>query len=178
MCMVRSRFTTVELVKWLWLLMAALWLMCEACSSIDGLLLCRYCGHEVALDEHIHFLPSPFALSLRNDTVTGTRKTTAQLFENPQGFQFAVITLKQADVLKHWPAEKHSTWFPGFSWMLATCPRCKTHLGWAFQPSDWSLTVTRQDFEDSEQTFVALIIQKLLHAQFTSTLVTPNSFRS
>lgn len=153
--------------------------VCRACSASEGLLLCRSCGHEVAVERDVSFVPSRLALSHRNNTVLGDRRITVQLFENPQGFQFEVVTLKRADVLKHWPADKHFTWFPGFSWTVATCPRCKTHLGWAFQPSNWPQTVTRQDFEDSDKTFVALIVQKLLQEQFASTLLmTPNSFRS
>ncbi|KAI4898751.1 hypothetical protein NFI96_014132 [Prochilodus magdalenae] len=153
--------------------------VCRGCSSSEGLLLCRSCGHEVALERDLSFVPSRLALSHRNNTVIGERRTTVQLFENPQGFQFEVVTFKKADVLKHWPADGHFTWFPGFSWTVATCPRCKAHLGWAFQPSDWPQTVTRQDFEDSDQTFVALILQRLLQEQFASSLLmTPNSFRS
>ncbi|XP_007229189.2 uncharacterized protein si:ch211-51h9.7 [Astyanax mexicanus] len=168
----------------LWILSVAAVLLqeagvCGACAAAEGLLLCRSCGHEVALERDVSFVPSRLALSHRNNTVLGERRITVQLFENPQGFQYEVLTLKKADVLKHWPADKHFTWFPGFSWTVATCPRCKTHLGWAFQPTDWPQTVTRQDFEDSDQTFVALIVQRLLQEQFASTLLmTPNSFRS
>lgn len=103
--------------------------VCGACSASEGLLLCRSCGHEVALERDVRFVPSRLALSHRNNTVIGGRRVSVQLFENPQGLQFDVITLKRADVLKHWPADKHFTWFPGFSWTVATCPRCKTHLG-------------------------------------------------
>ncbi|KAL6458687.1 hypothetical protein MHYP_G00321590 [Metynnis hypsauchen] len=187
MLWLRRPFTADHLLK----LHAALWVVplaavlsqkagvCRGCSSSEGLLLCRSCGHEVALEKDLSFVPSRLALSHRNNTVIGERRTTVQLFENPQGFQFELVTFRKADVLKHWPADKHFTWFPGFSWTVATCPRCKAHLGWAFQPSDWPQTVTRQDFENSDQTFVALIVQRLLQEQFASSLLmTPNSFRS
>ncbi|KAA0714449.1 hypothetical protein E1301_Tti020555 [Triplophysa tibetana] len=157
-------------------------LLCEwvrsgvACS---GLLLCRSCGHEVAEDADVRFVPSRLALSHRNDTVIGGKRVSVQLFENPQGFRFEVVTFKKADVLKHWPADSHFSWYPGFSWTFATCPRCKTHMGWAFQPSDWPSTVTREEFEGSDQTFVSLIADRLLQEHFASTLLmTPKSFRS
>ncbi|KAF4110368.1 protein cereblon [Onychostoma macrolepis] len=145
----------------------------------SGLLLCRSCGHEVAEDTDLRFVPSRLALSHRNHTEIGGKRVSVQLFENPQGFQFEVVTFKRADVLKHWPADSHFTWYPGHAWTVATCPRCKTHLGWAFQPSDWPRTVTREEFEGSDQTFVALIIDRLLQEHFASTLLmTPKSFRS
>ncbi len=52
-------------------------------------------------------------------------------------------------------------------------------IGWAFQPSDWPKTVTRDEFEGSDQTFVALLADRLLQEHFASTLLmTPKAFRS
>lgn len=109
----------------------------EACAAVaeEGrtspatLILCRACGHELASGTDIHFVPSRLALSSRNDTFVGGRRVNIQLFENPHGHQFEVITFRKADVTQHWPAYTHFSWFPGFSWAVATCPRCKTHLG-------------------------------------------------
>ncbi|XP_075934991.1 uncharacterized protein LOC142934328 [Anarhichas minor] len=148
-------------------------------SSAATLLLCRACGHELAVGTDIHFVPSRLALSSRNDTSIGGRMINVQLFENPHGHQFEVITFRKANVTQHWPANKHFSWFPGFSWTAATCPRCKTHLGWAFQPTDWPDTITENRFEESEHTFLALITQRLLREDFASSLlVTPKSFKS
>ncbi|XP_068576886.1 uncharacterized protein si:ch211-51h9.7 [Cebidichthys violaceus] len=148
-------------------------------SSAATLLLCRACGHELAVGTDIHFVPSRLALSSRNDTSIGGRRINVQLFENPHGHQFEVITFRKADVTQHWPANKHFSWFPGFSWTAATCPRCRTHLGWAFQPTDWPDTITEKRFEESEHTFLALITQRLLREDFASSLlVTPKSFKS
>ncbi|XP_062854933.1 uncharacterized protein si:ch211-51h9.7 [Trichomycterus rosablanca] len=173
----------VHMSLWMLLLYAVLWqktALIAACSGSDELLLlCRFCGHEVALEKHVHFMPSPLALSHRNNTIIGERRVAVQLLENPQGFRFEVLSFKQADVLKHWPADDHFTWFPGFSWTVATCPRCKTHLGWAFQPSEWPKTVTREEFEASDWTFVTLIADRLLREHVASTLLmTPKSFKS
>ncbi|XP_072243377.1 uncharacterized protein [Leuresthes tenuis] len=148
-------------------------------ASTDTLILCRACGHELAFGTDIHFLPSRLALSSRNDTLVGGRRVNVQLFENPHGHQFEVITFRKADVTKHWPADRHFSWFPGFSWTIATCPRCKTHLGWAFQPSDWPDTITKSKFEDSKNTFLALITHRILREDFASgLLMTPKSFVS
>ncbi|XP_056231844.1 uncharacterized protein si:ch211-51h9.7 isoform X1 [Seriola aureovittata] len=151
----------------------------EVGTSTDTLLLCRACGHELAVGTDIHFVPSRLALSSRNDTQVGGRRVNVQLFENPHGHQFEVITFRKADVTQHWPADKHFSWFPGFSWTVATCPRCKTHLGWAFQPSNWPDTITKTKFEASEHTFLALITHRLLREDFASSLLmTPKSFTS
>ncbi|KAG8011743.1 Protein cereblon [Nibea albiflora] len=151
----------------------------EGGTSAATLILCRACGHELAHGTDIHFVPSRLALSGRNDTLVGGRRVNIQLFENPHGHQFEVITFRKADVTQHWPADKHFSWFPGFSWTVATCPRCKTHLGWSFQPSDWPDTITKTNFDESEHTFLALITHRLLREDFASSLLmTPKSFMS
>ncbi|XP_003974717.1 protein cereblon homolog [Takifugu rubripes] len=159
----------------------------EACAAVatDGgssketLILCRACGHELAHGTDIHFVPSRLALASRNDTVVGGRRVNVQLFENPHGHQFEVITFRKADITQHWPADKRFSWFPGFSWTVATCPRCKAHLGWAFQPSDWPDLITKSSFQESQNTFLALITHQLLTEEFASSLLmTPKSFVS
>ncbi|XP_028851124.1 protein cereblon homolog [Denticeps clupeoides] len=151
---------------------------CGAPAAETGFLLCRACGHEVALESDASAVPSRLALSHRNDTAAGDRRVTVQLFENPRGRRFHVVTFRRADVLKHWPADAHFTWFPGYAWTVATCPRCKAHLGWAFQPSEWPSTVTKAEFEDSEKTFVALVAERLLQEDFAaSLLLRPKSFQ-
>lgn len=101
----------------------------ERDTSPATLILCRACGHELAYGTDIHFYPSRLALSSRNDTWVGGRRVNIQLFENPHGHQFEVITFRKADTSLHWPADKRFSWFPGFSWTMATCPRCNSHLG-------------------------------------------------
>ncbi|KAM4578978.1 uncharacterized protein V3H82_008291 [Fundulus diaphanus] len=148
-------------------------------TSTDTLILCRACGHEVAFGTDIHFVPSRMALSSRNDTSVNGRRIHVQLFQNPQGYRFEVITFRRADVIKHWPADSHYSWYPGFSWTVATCPRCRSHLGWAFQPSSWPDTITNNIFEESENTFLALITHRILREDFASgLLLTPKSFTS
>ncbi|XP_020513787.2 uncharacterized protein si:ch211-51h9.7 [Labrus bergylta] len=148
-------------------------------SSTEAVLLCRTCGHELSRGTEIHFVPSRLALSSRNHTLPGGRRVHTQVFQNPHGLQFEVMTFRKADVSHQWPADKHFTWFPGFSWTVSTCPRCKTHLGWGFQPSTWPDTITTTKFEESEETFLALITHRLLSEDFASSLlVTPKSFMS
>uniref|UniRef100_A0A3P9IS32 Si:ch211-51h9.7 n=1 Tax=Oryzias latipes TaxID=8090 RepID=A0A3P9IS32_ORYLA len=131
------------------------------------------CGQELASGADIRFVPSRLALSTRNDTLVNGRRVNVQLFENPHGVQFEVVTFRKADVTKHWPADERFSWFPGFSWTVATCPRCRSHV-WTFQPAE------RTDTKSEESsTFVALIAQQILTEEFASSLLmTPKSFVS
>lgn len=153
----------------------------EACAvDRNGtVLLCRSCGHEVATGEDIRSVPSPLALSHRNDSLLlGDQLVHIQLLQNPHGHQFEVITFSAADVAKRWPADGGFSWFPGFAWTIASCPQCGAHLGWGFQPSGWPLTVPESKFEDSELTFLALITDRLLREDFAPRLLIPKSFSS
>ncbi|MBN3304563.1 CRBN protein, partial [Amia calva] len=160
--------------------------LCVSCRGCPGsppgegdLLLCRSCGHEVAFSSDLRFIASRLALAQRNHTGIGDRRVPVQLFENPQGFRFQVVTLKKAAVQKHWPADRHFSWFPGFSWTIATCPRCRAHLGWGFQPSEWPARVPERRFEEAADTFVALIVERLLLEDYAATLLlTPKAFKS
>ncbi|XP_068166324.1 protein cereblon [Antennarius striatus] len=180
--LVRPERLTVLHVYLLLVLPPTAYLHTEACAAEGGtsaaaLILCRSCGHELAYGTDVDFVPSRLALSSRNDTLIGGRRVDVQLLENPHGKKFEVITFRKADVHQHWPADKHFTWFPGFSWTVATCPRCGTHLGWAFQPSVWPDVVTKTKFDESKHTFLALITHRLLTEDFASRLLmTPKSF--
>ncbi|CAL8344187.1 unnamed protein product [Lota lota] len=142
------------------------------------MLLCRSCGHEVATVEDINSVPSPLALSHRNDSLLGDKPLHIQLLQNPHGHQFEIITFRTADVAKRWPAVGGFSWFPGFTWTIASCPRCGAHLGWGFQPSEWPLTVPDSRFDHSELTFLALITDRLLNEDFAPSLLILKSFSS
>lgn len=147
--------------------------------SSDPLMLCRACGHEVTNGSDFRFVPSGLALSSHNDTLRGGKRVTVQMFENPHERQFEVMTFRRAAVTLHWPADKRFSWFPGFAWTIATCPRCEAHLGWGFQPDHWPDTVAATQFKESESTFFGLISDRLLTEDFASSLLmTPKSFVS
>lgn len=181
---IASLCTSISAHHLIFLLLIHPWLQFgEACGpraekgvSTDPLMLCRACGHEVANGSDIRLVPSRLALSSRNDTLLGGRRITMQLFENPHKRQFEVVTFQRAAVVLHWPADNRFSWFPGFAWTIATCPRCKAHLGWGFQPENWPNTVTASRFEESESTFLGLIAHGLLKEDFASSLLmTPKS---
>ena len=125
-------------VPWWWAVLL-LWCCCtqtrsDACAAAEGddgtaLLLCRSCGHEVTTGADLHPVRSPLALSHRNDSRLGDEPLHVQVLQNPHGHRFEVITFKAADVAKRWPADGGASWFPGFAWTVASCPRCGAHLG-------------------------------------------------
>ena len=55
-------------------------------------------------------------------------------FVNPAGFVFDVQCFRVApgcDVVG--PPTAEFSWFPGFTWQLAYCGGCASHLGWRFE---------------------------------------------
>ncbi|XP_065062612.1 uncharacterized protein LOC135689354 isoform X2 [Rhopilema esculentum] len=61
-------------------------------------LLCRKCGHGITIADDLTSVPTRKALRQRNDTVSKQKDTLIQLFENPQGLKFELITTRKADV--------------------------------------------------------------------------------
>ena len=139
-------------------------------------LLCRNCGHEIVQAQDLIRKPSGLALRQRNDTILGVKGVLIQLFENPQGSRFEVITSRKADLLttQEQPVFEHS-WFPGHSWKVSFCPKCGAHLGWHFHP--------HAGLHDSDQAddskFSGLILNNLLHNEYADNLLmTPKTYSS
>jgi hypothetical protein len=58
-------------------------------------------------------------------------------FVNPGGFVHRVGCFGLAVNLSYLgEPETAFAWFPGFSWQIAACGRCATHLGWIFRCAD------------------------------------------
>ncbi|KAM4664403.1 uncharacterized protein O3C94_012505 [Discoglossus pictus] len=141
-------------------------------EQAQEVLLCRVCGFEVAGSEDLHFMPSPHSLSRENSSVTiGEQRVRVQLLGEPTGEQHYVISLRRAAINMERPARRSGTWYPGYSWMGAACPRCHTRLGWAYQPDSWRLFSSDVEFEDSEETFVALMIDQLMQETFSPSMI-------
>jgi len=70
-------------------------------------------------------------------------------FFNPHGLVFDLTCFSMADgcSVRGVPTTEFS-WFPGFSWQVSTCNRCKKHLGWMFS--------------DETNVFFALILRELV----------------
>jgi len=55
-------------------------------------------------------------------------------FVNPHGYDFRVGCFAAAPgAVAGGPTTAEWTWFSGFTWQLAHCAACTTHLGWLFR---------------------------------------------
>ncbi|KAK7091564.1 hypothetical protein V1264_009229 [Littorina saxatilis] len=139
--------------------------LCNTSDEFEGFLLCRQCGLEITRADNLVNVPSRIAHRQRNDTLSGTRGILIQLFKNPDGKYFEVISSSEAEVQKvNKPYLEHS-WFPGFSWTVAVCPRCGQHVGWVFEPTSPPSSSGQQGEKQHTDTFVGLILGNLLHEQ-------------
>ncbi len=56
------------------------------------------------------------------------------LFTNPAGIVFEIGCFASAPGCAHvGPSEDAFSWFPGWSWQIATCASCRVHLGWIYR---------------------------------------------
>ena len=76
-------------------------------------------------------------------------------FVNPGGYHFELVTVTEADVLLTGQRVSSDTFFLGFDWTIAVCPKCKNHIGWGFTPTNAPV--------GTEPTFYALIHEKLFY---------------
>lgn len=56
-----------------------------------------------------------------------------QRFRNPEGQEFSVVPLHSYQgVTAVGPASTEASFFPPYAWSMASCARCKAHVGWEF----------------------------------------------
>ncbi|KAL3888400.1 hypothetical protein ACJMK2_000768 [Sinanodonta woodiana] len=133
--------------------------------------LCRKCGLEVFRSVDLVNVPSQEAYRQRNDTY-GEKLALIQLFKNPQGMYFEVVTTSTASVHSQELSFGEATWFPGYAWKISQCPRCGHHLGWEYVPMDSSTA-------ENPKSFFGLILENLLFENEADNLILiPKSYRS
>src|ERR1017187_1902930 len=87
-------------------------------SQLEGLVLCRSCGHVITSDR------AACAKDGRHE----------HTFRNPTGYSFHLLCFGEAPGCKFsGPPTDEATWFPGYAWNFALCAGCGTHLGWGYQ---------------------------------------------
>ncbi|KAH9491604.1 hypothetical protein Btru_031016 [Bulinus truncatus] len=148
---------------------------CEQYDVFEGFLLCRKCGHEVAKAQHLFSMPSNMALRQRNDTISSSNKVLIQLFKNPHDVYFELITSLHSDLESDTQKYTGNTWFPGYAWSIAKCPKCGTHLGWSY----FSIEGVVDSVGDHISAFVGLILDKIMHEDDVSNLIAmPKTYAS
>lgn len=81
-------------------------------------LVCATCARRITHDDH-------------RIEVGGAHEHT---FVNPGGHVHHLGCFGVATGLAYLgPTETAFSWFPGFTWQLASCGACRTHLGWIFR---------------------------------------------
>ena len=80
-------------------------------------LLCQLCRHEIAD-------PASRRLMLGQ---------LENVFTNPAGQSFRIGCFDDAPGCSpEGEAYLEWTWFPGYTWQISVCARCRTHLGWRY----------------------------------------------
>ena len=81
-------------------------------------ILCKNCKNEITTVEH-------------SAVVNGQH---SHIFKNPAGISFHIGCFSRAwgCIVYGIPMDEF-TWFAGFSWCVALCSQCFTHLGWYYQ---------------------------------------------
>jgi len=131
--------------------------------------LCRSCGREVADPAFLKVSPlSPDFLQRQNLTLFGSAvRLPVEKLRNPAGFEFEVVTFERTGCLGVGSWTPEASWYPGYLWKACICPKCRSHLGWMFEPEE-SATEDRE--KPSEAGFYAIILSKVIDEDFASTL--------
>ncbi|KAK3138231.1 hypothetical protein QOZ80_5AG0366140 [Eleusine coracana subsp. coracana] len=76
----------------------------------------------------------------RSDMVVMSTDGPLGAYVNPHGCVHETITVSNATglALSGSPSTVHS-WFPGYSWTIASCAACESHIGWLFRATKKNL---------------------------------------
>ncbi|XP_063608478.1 protein cereblon-like isoform X2 [Penaeus indicus] len=133
-------------------------------------ILCRNCGAELTENTKENFVnvTSPHSESSHWLSVLGHSHLMVQTLRNPADIAFDLVTVKRTGCsgVGEWYSD-HS-WFPGYSWKVCVCPRCKAHLGWIFEPIE---NTKPSQYLASSKGFYGLILEKLISEDFSDSLL-------
>lgn len=129
---------------------------------IVDFILCRSCGHEILHPSAIIQVPSKVAHRQRNDTIAGRNGTLIQLFKNPDGAFFEVISATEANLTEVSKPSDLMTWFPGYHWTICVCPMCMKHVGWKYHATSP---------ERKPQSFFGIILDNILQQSEAESII-------
>jgi len=119
-------------------------------------LCCSECGYHIVAGKNLWSISSKHALQSRQETVLRWKECLIQTFRNPHGYDFEVVTATLANFQNRGGAFEEHSWFPGYSWTVAECPRCYAHIGWTYRRLHQSGGFKDRNF------FVGLILESLI----------------
>src|SRR5690606_8667613 len=86
--------------------------------GVHRALLCAACRHHVTTDRE------PIQMLDRHEHTS----------TNPHGIAYLVGCFRRAPGCAGvGPRDSAFSWFPGYTWQIALCQRCRAHLGWIFR---------------------------------------------
>lgn len=97
-------------------------------------------------DEEVRCVACGHGIARRRDAIemSGAHEHT---FVNPSGVVFQVVCFRDVTgCVEIGDEEATFTWFPGWTWQIAICSRCRSHLGWKFRllpDAFWGLIRTK-----------------------------------
>jgi len=94
---------------------------------------CQMCGRAITGAAQLFDFPSDKTSESFNETWFGDTHRLTQVFVNPAGDEFELLTARTASHLVGGNFVADSTWWPGYSWAPAVCPACHSHIGWVYQ---------------------------------------------
>ncbi|XP_064109695.1 uncharacterized protein LOC135217648 isoform X2 [Macrobrachium nipponense] len=155
-----------------WIILALLGVNVSESTFDHDHILCRKCGNELTenLLENFINITSPQSESINRISLFGHNHLVVQSLRNPADVVFYMVTVKVSGCkgIGEWYSEH--TWFPGYSWKVCICPRCRAHLGWVFE-----LTKKIQSgyvtSKSSGEGFYGLIVDSLISEDFSESLV-------
>ncbi|XP_055638165.1 protein cereblon-like isoform X2 [Toxorhynchites rutilus septentrionalis] len=130
--------------------------------------ICRSCGHDVSLSNFLLDKHSPLAIGTSNQTLAAGKQLAIQEVQNTLGIRFKIIVVQKAYCAKVESWSTLHSWFPGYAWKLCVCPKCRTHLGWMFEPTE---SATSERYFPSENGFYALIYSNIISEGYVNSLL-------
>lgn len=92
----------------------------DRASGNQRALVCAACGQRITDDDH-------------RIEMNGAHEHT---FVNPGGFVHHIGCFSVATGCSYLgPTETAFSWFPGWTWQIAACARCRAHVGWIYRNS-------------------------------------------
>lgn len=137
-------------------------------TLVEDFFICRSCGHDVSLSNFVLEKYSPLALGSSNQTLSAGREAIVQEVQNTLGIRFKIIVVEKAYCAKVESWSLLHSWFPGYAWKLCVCPKCRTHLGWMFEPLE---TATSDRYFPTEKGFYALISSNIISEGYVNSLL-------
>ena len=91
-----------------------------ATGDDDHAVVCAVCGHRITDEDHLI-------------EMSGAHEHT---FVNPGGFVHHIGCWRAAPGCVYLgTTESAFSWFPGWTWQVAACARCRAHVGWIYRNS-------------------------------------------